>query len=123
MICGRRVDDETIMCRYAVDASGGKMGADFNLTDPASAYVFGFMQADGHHYSGKGRKGRISVEIKADDAELLYAMQAVIPWPTSVNYRTRTTNFAASAHSAVLNLCLLEARTRLLELGLPTGRK
>ena len=37
----------------------------FDLADPASAYVFGFLQADGTHYAGKGRKGRVSVEIKA----------------------------------------------------------
>jgi hypothetical protein len=27
----------------------------FDLRNPASAYVFGFMQADGHHYAGRGR--------------------------------------------------------------------
>ena len=37
----------------------------FDLSDPAAAYVFGFMQADGHHYAGTGQKGRISVEIKS----------------------------------------------------------
>ena len=35
----------------------------FDLADPANAYVFGFLQADGTHYAGKGRKGRVSVEI------------------------------------------------------------
>lgn len=97
--------------------------ARFDLGDPASAYVFGFMQADGHHYAGRGQKGRISVEIKAGDADLLRAMQQAIPWRTTITFRTRTTNFAESAESAVLNLCALEGRTRLLELGLPVGRK
>lgn len=97
--------------------------ARFDLDDPASAYVFGFMQADGHHYAGRGQKGRISVEIKAKDADLLRAMQRVIPWRTTITFRTRTTNFAESADSAVLNLCSLEGRSRLLELGLPVGRK
>ena len=81
------------------------------------------MQADGHHYAGRGRKGRICVEIKADDADLLRSMQAVIPLRTTISYRTRVTNFSASASSAVLNLCALEGRMRLLELGLPVGRK
>jgi hypothetical protein len=37
------------------------------------AYVFGFMQADGHHRAGPGQKGSITVEIKAQDADLLRA--------------------------------------------------
>jgi hypothetical protein len=95
----------------------------FDIREPVNAYIFGFMQADGHHYAGRGRKGRISVEIKAEDADLLRAMQAAIPWRTTLSYRTRATNFSKSASSAVLNLCALEGRTELLELGLPIGRK
>jgi hypothetical protein len=95
----------------------------FDLRDPASAYVFGFLQADGHHYAGRGRKGSISVEIKAEDADLLRAMQEVLPWPTSLSFRTRNTNFKQSADSATLRLCALAGRMRLLELGLPCGRK
>ncbi len=97
--------------------------AKFDLRDPASAYVFGFMQADGHHYAGKGQKGSITIEIKAQDADLLRAMQQVLPWRTSVTFRTRATNFAESCELATLTPCALEARARLLELGLPVGRK
>ena len=81
------------------------------------------MQADGHHYAGRGRKGRISVEIKASDIELLQAMQGTLPWRTSISLRTRRTNFSESADSAILSLCSLEGRMRLLELGLPCGKK
>lgn len=95
----------------------------FDLRNPASAYVFGFMQADGHHYAGRGRKGTVTIEIKAQDADVLRAMQQVIPWRTSITFRSRTTNFAKRADSAVLTLWALEGRERLLELGLPTGRK
>jgi hypothetical protein len=96
----------------------------FDLADPASAYIFGFMQADGSHYAGPGNKGRVTIEIKAEDAPVLYEMQAALrPWATSVSYRSRSTNFAAEYRSAVLTLCGLEARTRLSELGLPPGPK
>jgi hypothetical protein len=97
--------------------------ADRRRARPAAAYVFGFVQADGHHYAGPGQKGRISVEIKSKDIDLLRAMQQVIPWGTTITTRTRSTNFAESAESAVLNLCALEGRNRFLELGLPVGRK
>lgn len=95
----------------------------FDLTDPASAYVFGFMQADGHHRAGPGQKGYVSIEIKAQDAELLRAMQEVIPRPTTLTFRTRTTNFKASAEQATLRLFAFDARRQLLALGLPVGRK
>jgi hypothetical protein len=98
-------------------------GTRFDLRDPASAYVFGFMQADGHHYAGRGQKGSITIEIKAQDAGLLYAMQGVLPWRTSISFRTRATNFAESSEQATLTLCALEARKQFLELGLPVGRK
>lgn len=96
----------------------------FDLADPANAYVFGFLQADGTHTAGTGRKGRVSVEIKADDVQLLRDIQQVLPWRSSITFRTRTTNFSSTARkSAVLNMCMLEGRMRLLELGLPVGRK
>lgn len=106
-----------------MDDPGLTYGARFDLRDPASAYTFAFMQADGHHYAGVGRKGKITIEIKAADAGLLHAMQRVLPWRTSVTFRTRATNFVDSARLATLTLCALEARKQLLELGLPVGRK
>jgi hypothetical protein len=102
---------------------GASTGATFDLRDPASAYVFGFMQADGHHRAGPGRKGAVTVEIKAEDADLLWAMREVLPWPTSVRFRTRNTNFKVSVSQATLTMCALAGRMRLLELGLPCGRK
>lgn len=50
-------------------------------------------------------------------------MQAVIPWPTTLSFRTRTTNFATTAEQATLRLFSLDARMQLLALGLPVGRK
>jgi hypothetical protein len=96
----------------------------FDLSDPASAYVFGFMQADGHHSARSANRGQVSIEIKAKDADVLYDMQRAIPWRTSITFaRPRATNVSASYESATLALYLLEGRTRLLELGLPTGPK
>src|SRR5487761_1218959 len=95
-----------------------------DLRDPASAYVFGFMQADGHHSAGQGRKGSISIEIMAQDVDMLRAMQSVIPWRTSIHLRTRSTNFSrGAASSAVPTLCALEGRMRLLDLGLRASQR
>lgn len=94
-----------------------------DLTVPEYAYMFGFLQADGHLAQGVGQKGRLTVEINAKDIELLRQFQKLTPYYSSINERTRSTNFAETAHTAARSLCTLEARTKLNELGLPYGRK
>ncbi len=94
-----------------------------DLEDPDYAYMFGFLQADGHLSLGAGQKGRLTVEINARDLHLLREFQRLTPYNTSITQRTRSTNFADTHHSATWNLCSLEARTRLNALGLPYGKK
>ncbi|WP_316773890.1 LAGLIDADG family homing endonuclease [Streptomyces sasae] len=94
-----------------------------DLMVPEYAYMFGFLQADGHLKQGPGQKGQLRVEISARDAEILRAFQKLTPYYSSVTGRTRPTNFAETHTSAIWTLCSLEARTTLNELGLPYGRK
>ncbi|MEU5041238.1 LAGLIDADG family homing endonuclease [Streptomyces griseorubiginosus] len=94
-----------------------------DLTVPEYAYVFGFLQADGHLHQGVGQKGRLTVELSVRDIDLLYRFKFLTPYNSSVTERTRTTNFAEHHTSAVWTLCSLEARTKLNNLGLPYGRK
>jgi AraC-like DNA-binding protein len=94
-----------------------------DLTVPEYAYMFGFLQADGHLHQGVGQKGRLTVEINARDIDLLRRFQKLTPYYSSITERTRSTNFAVTHHSAVWSLCSLEARTKLNGLGLPYGRK
>ncbi|GAA3492856.1 hypothetical protein [Streptomyces cremeus] len=94
-----------------------------DLEDPDYAYMFGFLQADGHLAAGPGLKGRLTVEINVRDIAVLREFQRLTPYNSSITERTRTTNFSASHHSATWTLCALEARTRLNELGIPYGRK
>ncbi|MDI5908026.1 MULTISPECIES: LAGLIDADG family homing endonuclease [Streptomyces] len=94
-----------------------------DLTVPEYAYMFGFLQADGHLYQGAGQKGHLSVELNSRDIDLLYRFKHLTPYNSSVTERTRSTNFADNHNSAVWTLCSLEARTKLNNLGLPHGRK
>ncbi|MFG2637709.1 LAGLIDADG family homing endonuclease [Streptomyces sp. NPDC048362] len=94
-----------------------------DLAVPEYAYMFGFLQADGHLARGTGRKGRLSVEISARDIELLRSFQELTPYYSSVTERTRSTNFSDIHTSAIWTLCSLDARTKIYELGLPYGRK
>ncbi|MET8982716.1 LAGLIDADG family homing endonuclease [Streptomyces sp. NPDC004539] len=94
-----------------------------DLSIPEYAYMYGFLQADGHLAQGLGQKGRLRVEISAKDIELLRSFQKLTPYYSSIRERTRSTNFTETHTSAIWTLCSLEARTTLNELGLPYGRK
>ncbi|WP_369242659.1 hypothetical protein AB5J56_19830 [Streptomyces sp. R21] len=94
-----------------------------DLEDPNYAYMFGFLQADGHLAKGTGQKGRLTAEINVRDIDILREFQRLTPYNSSITERTRSTNFAETHHSATWTLCSLEARTKLNELGLPYGRK
>ncbi|MGQ4516443.1 hypothetical protein [Streptomyces sp. DW26H14] len=94
-----------------------------DLKDPQYAYMFGFLQADGHLAAGPGKKGKLTVEINVRDIEILQAFRRLTPYNSTITERTRATNFSQRHHSAVWTLSSLEARSRLNELGLPYGRK
>ncbi|MGX1512042.1 hypothetical protein [Streptomyces collinus] len=94
-----------------------------DLTVPEYAYMLGFLQADGHLSQQSRQRGRLTVEISARDIDLLRTFQELTPYNSSITERTRSTNFAETAHSAVWSVYSLEARTKLNELGLPYGRK
>ncbi|MEU9165381.1 hypothetical protein AB0D29_34530 [Streptomyces sp. NPDC048424] len=94
-----------------------------DLEDPRYAYMFGFLQADGHLAQGKGQKGKLTAEINARDIHILREFQQLTPYYSSITERVRSTNFAARAHSATWTVCSLEARSIVNELGIPYGKK
>ncbi|MFC7911624.1 LAGLIDADG family homing endonuclease [Streptomyces nigra] len=94
-----------------------------DLTVPQYAYMFGFLQADGHLSGEPRRRGRLTVEIGARDIDLLREFQKLTPYNSSITERTRSTNFSAIHTSAVWCVCSLEARTKINQLGLPYGHK
>ena len=93
------------------------------LTRPEHAYLFGFLQCDGHLSENTRNRGRLSVEISFRDVALLERFQLLVPYPTSITTRTRSTNFATLHKSAIWTVGALEARSALIQLGLPAGRK
>ncbi|WP_405931437.1 hypothetical protein [Streptomyces sp. NBC_00827] len=105
------------------DALGVDTTGFMDLEDPNYAYMFGFLQADGHLAKGPGQKGRLTAEINARDIGILREFQRLTPYNSSITERVRSTNFAETHHSATWTLCSLEARTKLNQLGLPYGRK
>ncbi|WP_282693090.1 LAGLIDADG family homing endonuclease [Streptomyces sp. CC208A] len=94
-----------------------------DLEDPEYAYMFDFLQADGHLSEGTRQRGCLAVEINARDAHILREFQRLTPHNSTITERTRSTNFSTEHHSATWSLCSLEARTTLNQLGLPYGKK
>ncbi len=105
------------------DQQPGKPARFMDLEVPEYAYMFGFLQADGHLQQGVGQKGKLSVEINARDIEILREFQRLTPYYSSITERIRATNFAEQLHSATWTLCSLEARTIVNQLGIPYGKK
>lgn len=93
------------------------------LTNPNYAYMFGFIQGDGHLQASDRNRGRLQVELSECDAELLLKFQELTPYPSHISYRTRKTNFSASHTSVTWALHAYHARQKLITLGLPAGRK
>ncbi|MFB6523685.1 hypothetical protein [Streptomyces sp. NPDC056401] len=94
-----------------------------DLQDPRYAYMFGFLQADGHLAQGRGQKGKLATEIQMRDIHILREFQQLTPYYSSITERVRSTNFAASSRTATWTVCSLEARTIVNELGIPYGKK
>ncbi|MEV5574358.1 LAGLIDADG family homing endonuclease [Spirillospora sp. NPDC052269] len=97
----------------------------FDLAQPDMAYLFGFLQTDGTHSSLSRNRGRVSVELSRRDLSLLERFQRLVPYPSTITFRSRSTNFTAGRQHQTAVWCLfdLEARRALESLGLPPGKK
>jgi hypothetical protein len=96
-----------------------------DLSKPEHSYIFGFLQGDGHLYrhAKNPNKGRVSVELKADDRELLEQFKILFPIYSSIRERERDTNFKIASRQCIWTVSQKEFRDELAELGLPVGRK
>ena len=97
--------------------------AALDLKRPDHAYMFGFLQCDGHLSQNTRNRGKLSVELSAVDRSLLERFRDLVPFPSSITTRTRRTNFSEQHTSVVWTVCYLEFRRELIALGLPVGKK
>lgn len=94
-----------------------------DLREPNHAYLFGFLQADGHLYQNTRNRGRVTVELSIRDVSLLQEFSRLIPFHSSIRTRARHTNFGREHVSACWSVHDQRFRLSLLELGFPAGRK
>lgn len=99
------------------------ISTDFDLLVPEHAYIFGFLQADGHMSQTTRNRGRISLELSARDEKLIQDFHNILPIKSTIKYRTRNTNFKNNYSSVTLNIFDLKFRTKINKFGLPYGRK
>lgn len=72
-----------------------------NLEVPDYAYLFGFIQTDGHLYTNTRDRGRLSIEVSKIDEDILWAFKSLIPFNSSITERVRVTNFG-NRHTSVI---------------------
>lgn len=94
-----------------------------DLSIPEHAYLYGLLQTDGHMSKQSRNRGRVQLELQIRDKYILDKLATILPISSSVTIRKRDTNFAKDYESASWNICNLQFRTELNELGLPYGKK
>lgn len=97
--------------------------ANINLEEPNYAYLFGFIQTDGHLYSNTRDRGCLSIEIGKIDEDLLWAFKKLIPFNSSITERVRQTNFSSKHTSVIWRVYDKRFRDYLEAWGLPIGSK
>lgn len=86
------------------------------------SYLYGLILTDGSIYLTTQNRGRITIELKYDDKELLVKLQKYIPTAT-IRERTRNTNFKQNAHSVLWIEHNKEFRDKFIKYGIPIHDK
>jgi hypothetical protein len=97
--------------------------SDINLENPHYAYMFGFIQTDGHLYKTTRDRGRVSIEVSKQDEDILWAFKNLIPFNSSITERVRITNFSNNYKSVIWRVYDKKFRDDLKLWGLPSGCK
>ncbi|MBW4649699.1 MAG: hypothetical protein KME06_13560 [Kastovskya adunca ATA6-11-RM4] len=94
-----------------------------NLEKPHYAYLFGFIQSDGHLYNNTRNRGCVSIEINKKDEHILWFFKNLIPFNSSIVERVRKTNFSCSHTSVTWRVYDKRFRDYLELWGLESGSK
>jgi hypothetical protein len=94
-----------------------------DLMNPVHAYMYGLIQTDGHLSQGTRNRGKLQIEINYRDVHVLEQLASAIPYYSSINTRTRSTNFSPEHKSATLRVYDRKFRDELVSLGMIYGKK
>ena len=94
-----------------------------NIEKPEYSYLLGFLHADGHLSESGKNKGKITTELHIRDKDICKKFKNLVPFYSSISYRTRDTNFKTNYTSVTWSVCDLEFRKLLKFWGLTVGKK
>jgi hypothetical protein len=94
-----------------------------NIEKPEYSYLLGFLHADGHLSESSRNRGKVSIELNIRDKDICKKFKNLIPFYSSISYRTRNTNFKTNYTSVVWSVYDLEFRKLLKSWGLTAGKK
>jgi hypothetical protein len=96
----------------------------YDLQSSFISYMVGFFQTDGHHRSGKGNKGSITLEIGYKDKDIIKKISSLLDVNYSITERERITNFTNGVKKKyiTLRICGLPFR-QWIKKYVPTGKK
>lgn len=87
------------------------------------SYVLGIIFTDGTLCEFSRNRGKIVIELKEEDSDILYKIKNLLPCNSSIRTRIRNTNFAQNYTSVILSIYDLEFRNLMKEYGLVVGKK
>lgn len=85
-------------------------------------YIFGLLVTDGSIEFLSRNRGKVRLEVKYEDKDIVYKLQERIDGST-ITERIRDTNFRKKYHSICFNNYRIEFRTLLVDMGYPTENK
>ncbi len=96
-----------------------------DLNNPNFAYIFGLFQSDGHISKETRNRGKFRLELNSRDREIIYKISKLLPVNYTISERKRYTNFSKEnkTSSICLNIYSRAFREKLIELGIPSGKK
>lgn len=92
-----------------------------NMLDAFDSYLYGLILTDGSIYL-TGNKGKVTIELKASDRELLEKIQERVP-TASLRERVRDTNFKQNSHFVIFSESNLRFRQKFIQYGIPLKNK
>jgi len=93
------------------------------LRRPDHSYFYGFVLCDGHLHEYERNRGRLALELKRGDEDIILAFNKMFPSVSKISYRTRDTNFKLQYPTVTLSICNRDFREHIKSLGYLPGSK
>jgi len=95
-----------------------------DLTRKEDAYIYGLLLADGNLYETTRNRGKISMELRIRDIDVLYMIEDFFSeYSCRISTRRRDTNFKKNYESCCITFHSWDLRKLVKSFGFPSGKK